>query len=115
MAILYFTQRSHALSNAQISCRFVGTFTLVFIGTAVAVLQGMGGRETGFLGISLAFGGTLMVLVLVIGPVSGCHVNPAVTLAMCMAGRLEREHLWKYIGYQVLGGLGWRHYQLLNE
>ncbi len=83
---------------------FIGTFTLVFIGTAVAVLQGMAGRETGFLEISFAFGGTLLVLVLVIGPISGCHINPAVSIAMRLSGRLDQKDLVPYLLCQFAGG-----------
>ena len=84
----------------------LGTFTLVFVGTAVATLQGgmlEGYGSTGWLGISLAFGGTLTVLVLVIGPVSGCHINPAVTIAMAASGRLEKS---KIGGDQIAQGFG---------
>jgi len=85
---------------------FIGTFALVFIGTAVATLQGyLGHGATGWLGISFAFGFTLMVLVMVIGPVSGCHVNPAVTLPMALSGRLEKSQALGYIISQLLGAL----------
>ena len=86
---------------------FIGTFTLVFIGTAVATLQGYLGYDSGagWLGISFAFGFTLMVLVMVIGPVSGCHVNPAVTLPMALCGRLEKSQVLGYIISQLLGAL----------
>ena len=90
---------------------FIGTFALVFIGTAVATLQGpgvlseSGHGAAGWLGISFAFGFTLMVLVMVIGPVSGCHVNPAVTLPMALSGRLEKSQALGYIISQVLGAL----------
>ena len=85
---------------------FIGTFALVFIGTAVATLQGyLGHGAAGWLGISFAFGFTLMVLVMVIGPVSGCHVNPAVTLPMALSGRLEKSQALGYIISQLLGAL----------
>lgn len=86
---------------------FVGTFTLVFVGTAVTTLQGLltGYGNTGWLGISFAFGGTLMVLVLVIGPVSGCHVNPAVTIPMALSGRLKMSLAPGYIISQCLGAI----------
>ena len=90
---------------------FIGTFALVFIGTAVATLQGpgvlseSGHGAAGWLGISFAFGFTLMVLVMVIGPVSGCHVNPAVTLPMALCGRLEKSQVLGYIISQLLGAL----------
>ena len=85
---------------------FIGTFTLVFVGTAVATLQGMLGQgPVGWLGISMAFGGTLMVLVLVIGPVSGCHVNPAVTVPMALSGRLKWPLVPGYLVAQFTGAL----------
>lgn len=86
---------------------FLGTFTLVFIGTAVASLQGFlsGYGATGWLGISLAFGATLGVLVLVIGPVSGCHVNPAVSIPMALSGRLEMKLLPGYVISQCVGAI----------
>ena len=85
----------------------LGTFTLVFIGTSVATLQGFlpGYGETGWLGISFAFGFTLMVLVWVIGPVSGCHVNPAVTIPMALAGRLRWQLVPGYLIAQIVGGI----------
>jgi aquaporin Z len=86
---------------------FLGTLILVLIGTSVAALQGFltGYGDTGWLGISFAFGFTLMVLVLVIGPVSGCHVNPAVSIAMVISGRLKGSLAIGYIISQILGAL----------
>lgn len=85
---------------------FLGTFTLVFVGTAVATLQGLFNHgPVGFLEISLAFGFTLMVLVWVIGPVSGCHVNPAVTVPMALSGRLPWERVPGYLIMQFTGAL----------
>lgn len=84
----------------------IGTFTLVFMGTAVATLSGlldMG--AAGWLGVSLAFGFTLTVLVLVVGPASGCHVNPAVTIPMAIAGRLKWVHVPGYLIAQCLGAI----------
>jgi aquaporin Z len=84
----------------------LGTFTLVFIGTAVATLQGYFGQgPAGWLGIAAAFGGTLMVMVWVVGPVSGCHLNPAVTLPMALSGRMNRGETIGYIVAQCVGGL----------
>lgn len=83
---------------------FLGTFTLVFVGTAVATLQGFMDHGTvRYLEISLAFGGTLMVLVWVLGPVSGCHLNPAVTLPMAMSGRFPWGRLPGYMIAQFGG------------
>ncbi len=85
---------------------FVGTFTLVFIGTAVAAisqLENLGDAVP--LRIAFAFGFTLMVLVWTIGPVSGCHVNPAVTIPMALSGRLPMARLPGYLIAQFAGGV----------
>jgi aquaporin Z len=80
------------------------------IGTGILVLGGVGtavlaGETMGALGVALAFGLTLLVLASVIGPVSGCHVNPAVTLGMVATGKLSPNQAGAYLGAQVLGGL----------
>jgi aquaporin Z len=87
---------------------FLGTFTLVFVGTAVATLQGFlpGYGNTGWLGVSFAFGLVLMALVWVIGPISGCHINPAVTIPMALSGRLKASYVPGYLISQILGALG---------
>lgn len=94
-------------SMRRYTAEFLGTFTLVFVGTAVATLQGFipGHDGTGWLEISFAFGGTLGVLVLVIGPISGCHINPAVTIPMAMSGRLKSSLVPGYIVSQILGAI----------
>lgn len=80
----------------------IGTFVLVFsaIGTAV-----FSGGKVGQLGIALAFGLTLMFLVYSIGPISGCHVNPAVTLGHFILGRVSAAKAGIYVVSQVIGGL----------
>lgn len=85
----------------------LGTFTLVFIGTAVAVLSNFPNAHgpVQWLEISFAFGGTLMVLVWVIGPISGCHLNPAVTIPMALSGRFKWSQVPGYVIAQVLGGI----------
>lgn len=85
----------------------IGTFALVFVGTGIIVLTGLLGLTAGiawFL-IALAFGLILMVLVTSIGPVSGCHVNPAVTIAMLFGGRIGLRDAFAYIIAQLLGAL----------
>lgn len=78
----------------------LGTFLLVFIGCGSAVLAG---SQIGFLGVSFAFGLTLTILAYSLGPVSGCHLNPAVTLMMGAVGRLPHNKVPGYIVAQLLG------------
>jgi len=95
--------------NKTLRCylaELIGTFTLVFIGTSVATLQGfLGQGPAGWLGVAFGFGFTLMVLVLVIGPISGCHVNPAVTLPMAIAGKLPWSRVPGYVIAQCIGAI----------
>jgi aquaporin Z len=80
----------------------LGTFMLVFIavGTAVAGIKTHG---TGF--VAIAFGMTLIFLVYSIGPISGCHVNPAVTIAMVVSGRQKTPEAAAYMVAQVIGAI----------
>jgi aquaporin Z len=80
----------------------VGTFVLVFCGVGAAVLDG---KDLGPLGISLAFGLTLLAMAYAIGPISGCHINPAVTIGMAAAGRTKWADVPGYVIAQVIGGI----------
>ena len=87
---------------------FIGTFTLVFFGCGTAVVCGgfTGGIGTGYLGvvgIALAFGLAIVAAAYAIGSVSGCHVNPAVSLAMLITKKLSGADFVGYIIAQVLG------------
>jgi aquaporin Z len=85
---------------------FVGTFWLVLAGCGSAVLAGSFPQwGIGFLGISLAFGLSLLTMVYAIGPISGCHVNPAVSVAMAVDGRMSLGDLAAYVLAQVSGAL----------
>ncbi|MEV6065394.1 aquaporin [Nocardia sp. NPDC052001] len=79
-----------------------GTFVLVLGGVGTAVLAG---ERVGALGIALAFGFTLLFLVYAIGPVSGCHVNPAVTVGQLLLGRVSAGVALAYMVAQFVGGL----------
>ena len=85
----------------------VGTFALVFIGCGAAVIGGMGTGATAIdlLGISAAFGLAIVAMAYGIGPVSGCHVNPAVSLGVFMAGRMSLSDMIGYWVAQVAGAL----------
>jgi aquaporin Z len=80
----------------------LGTFVLVFIGTGSAVVAG---KEIGFLGIALAFGISVLVMVYAIGPISGCHMNPAITIAMLVNGKIGSKDAAVYIVVQCIGAI----------
>lgn len=80
----------------------VGTFVLVFCGCGSAVLAG---NQIGFLGVALAFGLSLLAMVYVIGPISGCHINPAVTLGLLLCKKIETKAAIGYMVAQVLGAI----------
>lgn len=81
---------------------FVGTFTLVLFGCGAAVVAG---QNVGFEGIALAFGFAWIAMAYGIGPISGCHINPAVSLGVFTAGRMSASDLMGYIVGQILGGI----------
>jgi aquaporin Z len=82
---------------------FVGTGVLVLFGCGAAVL---GGDHVGQLGIALAFGFAIVAMAYGLGPISGCHVNPAVTLAGFIAGRIGLTETLGYWVAQFAGALG---------
>lgn len=86
---------------------FVGTFTLVLIGCGAAVIGGMGSGATAIdlLGIAAAFGLALIAMAYGIGQISGCHINPAVSVGVWSAGRMTTSDLITYVIAQVLGAL----------
>ncbi len=81
---------------------FIGTFTLVLLGCGTAVVAG---KLVGILGIAFAFGFALVAMAYGIGPISGCHINPAVSLGVYAAGRMSARDLVGYMIGQVLGGI----------
>jgi aquaporin Z len=81
---------------------FVGTFVLVFASCGSAVLAG---DKIGFVGVSLAFGLSLLAMVYAIGPISGCHINPAVTLGVLISKKMDARYAAGYVVAQVLGAI----------
>ena len=81
---------------------FIGTFTLVLFGCGSAVIAG---GDIGLTGISFAFGLALIGMAYGIGSVSGCHINPAVTLGVVASGRMSVAEAVPYIIAQVAGGI----------
>ena len=85
---------------------FIGTFWLVFGGCGSAVLAAaFPGLGIGFLGVALAFGLTLLTMAFAIGHISGCHLNPAVSLGLVVGKRFPASDLWAYVIAQVAGGI----------
>ncbi len=80
----------------------LGTFALVLGGVGCAVLAG---PTVGAAGVALAFGFSLLAMVYAIGPISGCHVNPAVTLGLWAAGKFRRGYVGGYVVAQVVGAI----------
>lgn len=84
----------------------IGTFWLVFGGCGAAVLAcGVAGVGIGYVGVSLAFGLTVLTMAYAIGHISGCHLNPAVTLGQVAGGRFPAKEAPAYIIAQVIGGI----------
>jgi aquaporin Z len=83
-------------------CEFFGTLVLVFFGVGAAALSG---SYIGTLGIALAFGFVLLAIAYAIGPISGSHVNPAVTLGMLLARRINLRSAIEYWVAQFLGAI----------
>lgn len=86
----------------KLIAEFIGTATLVFFGCGSAVLAG---GEVGQLGISFAFGLAIVAMAYGIGPISGCHVNPAVSFGAFLAGRMSAGEMVQYWVAQFLGAL----------
>ncbi len=85
---------------------FIGTFWLVFGGCGAAVLSaGFPGLGIGFVGVALAFGLTVLTMAFAIGHISGCHLNPAVSVGLVVGKRFPASELPMYILAQVLGGI----------
>src|SRR5262245_24274079 len=91
----------------KLVAEFVGTFTLVFFGCGAAVIAGMASGPTSIdvLGIAFAFGLAIVAMAYGIGPISGCHVNPAVSFGVLLAGRMTTGEFIGYVIAQVLGAL----------
>ena len=90
----------------KLGAEFIGTFWLVLGGCGSAVLAAaFPDVGIGLLGVSLAFGLTVLTMAFAIGHISGCHLNPAVSIGLWSSGRFSAGELGPYIGAQVLGGL----------
>lgn len=94
------------MSIRKYGAEFFGTFWLVLGGCGSAVLAAsFPDVGIGLLGVSLAFGLTVLTMAYAIGHISGCHLNPAVSLGLWAGGRFPAKELLPYITAQVLGGI----------
>ncbi len=93
----------------KLMAEFFGTFWLVLGGCGTAVLatnaSTFAGVNVGFEGVALAFGLTVLTGAYALGPISGGHFNPAVSIGLWMGGRFNSKELGGYIGAQILGGI----------
>jgi aquaporin Z len=90
------------------AAEFIGTFSLVLFGCGSAVIAGnmaVGPAGIGLLGISIAFGFAVVAMAYAIGGISGCHINPAVTIGVLTAGKMEVKDAIGYIIAQCLGAI----------
>ena len=94
-----------ALSK-RLLAEFFGTFWLVFGGCGSAILSAAFPQVgIGFLGVAFAFGLTVLTMAYAIGHISGCHLNPAVSVGLCVGGRFPAKDLLPYIVVQVIGAI----------
>lgn len=86
----------------KLAAEFIGTAALVLIGCGAAVLAG---QQVGQLGIAFAFGLAVVAMAYGLGPVSGCHINPAISFGAFVAGRMSAGEMARYVVAQCLGAL----------
>jgi aquaporin Z len=92
--------------SKRLAAEFIGTFWLVLGGCGSAVLAAaFPGLGIGFVGVALAFGLTVLTMAFAIGHISGCHLNPAVSVGLAVGGRFPAGDLFPYIVAQVLGAI----------
>ena len=94
------------MSTKKYVAEAIGTFWLTFAGCGSAVIAaGFPQVGIGLLGVSLAFGLTVVTMAYAIGHISGCHLNPAVTVGLAAGGRFPAGQVVPYIVAQVLGAI----------
>lgn len=92
----------------KLLAELIGTFSLVLFGCGAAVISGIsvtGPSGIGLLGISFAFGLAVVVMAYAIGGISGCHINPAITISMLVAGKIKAGEAVQYIIGQLIGAV----------
>jgi aquaporin Z len=90
----------------KFSAEFFGTLVLVLMGCGSAVIAGANGTTgVGILGIAFAFGLSVVAMAYAIGHISGCHINPAISIGMVVAGRMPAKEAAAYVIAQILGAI----------
>lgn len=84
---------------------FFGTYILVFCGTGAIIINELSNGVITHLGVSLTFGAVVLAMIHTFGEISGAHINPAVTLAFGISGKMDKKEIIPYISWQVLGAL----------
>lgn len=93
-------------TSSKLIAESIGTMVLVLMGCGSAVIAGADGTTgVGLLGISFAFGLSVVAMAYAIGPISGCHINPAISVAMMAAGKLSAKDTAGYVIAQIIGGI----------
>jgi len=89
----------------EVLAEFIGTFTLIFMGTGAVIVNQVSQGAITHLGISGVFGAVVAALIYALGHISGAHLNPAVTLALWQGGFFRRHRVFPYILAQILGAI----------
>lgn len=89
----------------RLTGEYIASFGLIFCGTGAIVIDQETGGSITHLGVAIVFGTIVLAMILAFGPVSGSHMNPAVTVSLAIAGRFNKKHILAYIGMQSAGAL----------
>ncbi|MFL6292200.1 MAG: MIP/aquaporin family protein [Thermoanaerobaculia bacterium] len=90
--------------STSLLAEFIGTFALIFIGAGAGALS-TGGQNGGLVGVALAHGLVIVAFAYAYGHISGTHINPAVTLGVWAAGKIDTTRALAYVAVQLLGGI----------
>ena len=93
---------SKVADSKKYTAELIGTFVLVFMGCGSATLAG---KYIGFVGIAFAFGLSVLVMVYAIGGISGCHINPAISISMFASGKMKLKDTVIYVIVQCIGAV----------
>lgn len=92
--------------TSKLTAELLGTMVLVLMGCGSAVIAGADGTTgVGLLGIAFAFGLSVVAMAYAIGHISGCHINPAISISMAVAGRMKPSEAALYVVAQIAGGI----------